>query len=160
MMTMRPCFPAKKGWLIIALCLCSVWLLRLDSGSITIFQFFSYSGCFIIFCVVVITTLHTLVTKLHTLVTKLYTLVTTLHTLVASPALVMNSCEVINAAENIGIFSLSKQNTFRFLSLLAKLNCSLRIPYSPEPQNALVYSLALTWTSAKLARQSNYTIGV
>ena len=38
---------------------CSVWLLRLDSGSITIFQFFSYSGCFIIFCVVVITTLHT-----------------------------------------------------------------------------------------------------
>ena len=139
MMTMRPCFPAKKGWLIIALCLCSVWLLRLDSGSITIFQFFSYSGCFIIFCVVVITTLHTLV---------------------ASPALVMNSCEVINAAENIGIFSLSKQNTFGFLSLLAKLNCSLRIPYSPEPQNALVYSLALTWTSAKLARQSNYTIGV
>ena len=136
---MRPCFPAKKGWLIIALCLCSVWLLRLDSGSITIFQFFSYSGCFIIFCVVVITTLHTLV---------------------ASPALVMNSCEVINAAENIGIFSLSKQNTFGFLSLLAKLNCSLRIPYSPEPQNALVYSLALTWTSAKLARQSNYTIGV
>ena len=66
------------------------------------------------------------------------------HTLVASPALVMNSCEVINAAENIGIFSLSKQNTFGFLSLLAKLNCSLRIPYSPEPQNALVYSLALT----------------
>ena len=136
---MRPCFPPKKGWLIIALCLCSVWLLRLDSGSVTIFQFFSYSGCFIIFCVVVITTLHTLV---------------------ASPALVMNSCEVINAAENIGIFRLSKQNTFRFLSLLAKLNCSLRIPYSPEPQNAPVHRLALTWTSAKLARQSNYTIGV
>ena len=129
----------KKGWLIIALCLCSVWLLRLDSGSITIFKFFSYSGCFIIFCVVVITTLHTLV---------------------ASPALVMNSCEVINAAENIGIFRLSKQNTFRFLSLLAKLNCSLRIPYSSEPQNAPVHRLALTWTSAKLARQSNYTIGV
>ena len=91
-----------KTWLIVAFCLYSVWLLHLDSGSLTIFIFFLIPVALFFFVALSLSRSYQCV---------------------ACPALVMNSCEVKAApinAETIGIFPLSKQNTSGVLSLLAK----------------------------------------